>query len=32
MSFAEVRAVVASKVFEVYQNLNPPVEVVFDNT
>ena len=32
MSFAEVRAVVESKVFEVYQNLNPPVEVVFDNT
>jgi len=32
MTFADVRAVIESKVFEVYQNLSTPVEVVFDNT
>ena len=31
MSFADVRAVVEKKVFDTFQNLAPPVEVVFDN-
>ena len=31
MSFASVRAVVEKKVFDTFQNLAPPVEVVFDN-
>ena len=31
MSFSAVRAVVEKKVFDTFQNLAPPVEVVFDN-
>ena len=32
MSFANVRSVIELKVWEAYQNLSPPVEVIFDNT
>ena len=32
MTFQAVRAHIESKVYSAYQNLNPPVEVVFDNT
>ena len=32
MTFQAVRAEIESKVYSAYQNLNPPVEVLFDNT
>ena len=32
MSFADIRSHIETKVFNGFQNLNPPVEVVFDNT
>ena len=31
MSFSTVRSVIESKVWDQFQNLNPPVEVIFDN-
>ena len=32
MSFQAIRAHIESKVYAAFQNLNPPVEVIFDNT
>ena len=31
-TFADVRAVIETKVAQAYGNLNPPIDVVFDNT